>query len=159
MAPADPVNQLRVLNEVLTRAAGTSPENAAHARRALDFFSSEERAGNQPAVEVCLRRADTLARIHFGDSGADIGFAHWHVPALEDFSPLWIRQAIVAEMKKLAGRRAALLLVTGLRDAVCPPGRYWTKSRQAEYDRVRDWIDELACAWATRGSRLQVVVL
>jgi len=62
-------------------------------------------------------------------------------------------------MKKLAGRRQALLLVTGLRDAVCPDGNYWTKKRQAQYDRVRGWVDELACAWATRGSQLQVVVL
>jgi hypothetical protein len=62
-------------------------------------------------------------------------------------------------MKKLAGRRAALLLVTGLREAICPAGAYWTKSRQLQYDRVRDWIDALACAWATRGSQLQVVVL
>jgi len=42
---------------------------------------------------------------------------------------------------------------------VCPSGKYWTKQREAQYQRVRDWIDELVCAWATRGSRLQVVVL
>ena len=81
------------------------------------------------------------------------------MPTVENFSPLWIRQAIVVEMKKLAGRRAALLLVTGLREAVCPDGAYWTKKRQQQYDRVRGWIDELACAWATRGSQLQVLVL
>jgi hypothetical protein len=62
-------------------------------------------------------------------------------------------------MKKLAGRRAALLLVTGLREAICPEGRRWTTARETQYQRVRDWINELACAWASRESQLQVVIL
>ncbi len=158
MTKADPVEQLRTLNEVLARTSASDPERAEHARRALEFFSREA-AGRTP--EISLRDcADKLARLHFGeDEFSELAFAHWHVPELEDFSPLWIRQAIVCEMKKLAGRRQSLLLVTGLHDAVCPEGTYWTKKRQAQYDRVRGWVDDLACAWATRGAQLQVVVL
>jgi hypothetical protein len=70
-----------------------------------------------------------------------------------------MRQAVVTEMKKLAGRRAGLLLVTGLREALCPTGAYWTQARQARYQQICDWIDALACAWASRGSQLQVVVI
>jgi hypothetical protein len=158
MAKSDPVEQLRTLNELLARTGASAPERAEHARRALDFFSKEQDGGGQQvSLGDC---ADRLARLHFGADGESaLAFAHWHVPTVENFSPLWIRQAIVVEMKKLAGRRAALLLVTGLREAVCPDGSYWTQARQAQYDRVRSWIDQLACAWATRGSRLQVVVL
>ncbi|CAA6676757.1 MULTISPECIES: hypothetical protein [unclassified Lentimonas] len=158
MVKSDPVEQLRTLNELLARTGASAPDRAEHARRALDFFSQEQDRG---FMEVSLRDcADRLAHLHFGGEGeSELAFAHWHVPTVENFSPLWIRQAIVVEMKKLAGRRAALLLVTGLREAVCPKGAYWTKSRQAQYDRVRGWIDDLACAWATRGSQLQVVVL
>ena len=151
------VEQLRTLNELLGRVS--DPERAEHARRALEFAYLEhpEDLEHVPLGDY----VDKLATLHFGQSGsrADFAFAHWHVPRLEDFSPLWIRQAIVVEMKKLAGRREGLLLVTGLREAVCPVGKYWTKQRGHQYQRVRDWIDELACAWATRGSRLQVVVL
>ena len=158
MAKSDPVEQLRTLNELLARTGASAPERAEHARRALDFFSKEQDGGGQQvSLGDC---ADRLARLHFGADGESaLAFAHWHVPTVENFSPLWIRQAIVVEMKKLAGRRAALLLVTGLREAVCPDGSYWTQARQAQYDRVRSWIDQLACAWATRGSRLPVVVL
>ncbi|MFQ3224379.1 MAG: hypothetical protein ACI8Z5_000627 [Lentimonas sp.] len=158
MAKSDPVEQLRTLNELLARTGASAPGRAEHARRALDFFSKEQGSG---LMEVSLRDcADRLAQLHFGEDGeSELAFAHWHVPTVENFSPLWIRQAIVVEMKKLAGRRGALLLVTGLREAVCPDGAYWTKKRQAQYDRVRGWIDELACAWVTRGSQLQVVVL
>jgi hypothetical protein len=158
MAKADPVEQLRTLNELLVQTGAADPERAEHARRALDFFSMEQR---NSLSGVSLREcADKLAHLHLGEAGeSDLAFTHWHVPTLEDFSPLWIRQAIVTEMKKLAGRRAALLLVTGLRESICPEGCRWTKTREAQYQRVRGWIDALACAWATRGSQLQVVVL
>ena len=62
-------------------------------------------------------------------------------------------------MMKLAGRRSALLLVTGLREAICPEGKRWTTARESQFHRVRDWINELACAWASRESKLQVVIL
>ncbi|MEO0510605.1 MAG: hypothetical protein AAF065_12180 [Verrucomicrobiota bacterium] len=157
MPKPDPVEQLRVLNELLAR--NSDPERSEHARRALEFFYREN---PEEAAQVQLETyVEKLACLHFGKEGepGNLAFVHWHVPRLEDFSPLWIRQAIVGEMKKLAGRREALLLVTGLRESVCPPGKYWTKARQGQYERTRGWIDELVCAWATRGSKLQVVVL
>ena len=158
MAKVDPVEQLHTLNELLARTGASAPDRAEHARHALDFFERERAGGGVPiSLADCAGR---LAHLHFGAEGeSPLGFTHWHVPTLEDFSPLWIRQAIVVEMKKLAGRRAALLLVTGLRESVSPEGTYWTKSREAHYQQVRGWIDELACAWASRGSQLQVVVL
>ena len=158
MAKTDPLEQLRTLNELLAGSGVSTPERAEDARRALEFYSQQPAAARpQVALAAC---ADQLARLHLGAEGqSGLAFAHWHVPAVEHFSPLWIRQSIVVEMKKFAGRRAALLLVTGLREAVCPPGSYWTKARQAQYDRVRSWVDQLACAWATRGAKLQVVVL
>lgn len=157
MAKADAVEQLRTLNELLVQTGASDPEHAEHARRALDFFTLEQGRGAPIAFHAC---AEKLARLHLGEDGeSNLAYAHWHVPTLEDFSPLWIRQAIVTEMKKLAGRRAALLLVTGLRESVCPEGKRWTAAREAQYQRVRGWIDALACAWATRGSQLQVVVL
>lgn len=158
MVKSDPVDQLRTLNEVLARASASDPERAENARRALEFFSREEADRD---IKLCLRDcADKLAELHLGDeTTSELAFAHWHVPALEDFSPLWIRQAIVTEMKKLAGRRQSILLVTGLRETICPEGSYWTGKRQVQYDRVRTWVDDLACAWVTRGAQLQVVVL
>lgn len=154
---ANAFETLRTLNELL---GGLSDaEHADHARRALEFAQREH---PEDLAQVRLGDyVDKLARLHFGAAQGPpaVAFAHWHVPRLEDFSPLWIRQAIVSEMRKLAGSREALLLVTGLRQAVRAEGRYWTKQREADYQRVRGWIDELACAWVTRGSRLQVVVL
>jgi len=159
MADRDPVEQLRILNELLANSGASAPECATHARHALDFFSNEQASASiQISLCECI---DRLACLHLGVAAEtrELAFAHWHVPTIEHFSPLWIRQAIVLEMKKLAGCRAALLLVTGLREAVGAEGVYWTRKRQQHYDRIRTWIDALACAWATRSLQLQVVVL
>lgn len=151
------VNQLRTLNELL---GGVSdPERTEHARRALEFAFKEH---PEDLDNVLLGDyVDQLARLHFGDgtSPTESAFAHWHVPRLDDFSPLWIRQGIVTEMKKLAGCSRGLFLVTGLREAICPSGKYWTKEREDQYRRVRSWIDELACVWASRSSNLRVIVI
>lgn len=157
-AKLDTLEQLRTLNELLARTRGADPEGSEHARRILDFFAMEaEHEVDRLSLKAC---AEKLATMHLGDEALrEVAFAHWHVPSASHCSPLWIRQAIVAEMKKLAGRRQALLLVTGLRESICPSNGYWTKARETQYRRVRDWIDELACAWATRGSQLQVIVL
>lgn len=158
MAKVDVVEQLRTLNEVLARTNASDPERAEHARRALEFYSIEL-AGTASSLSIrdC---ADKLVRLHLGaDEHPDLAFAHWHVPTLEDFSPLWIRQAVVSEMKKLAGRHQSLLLVTGLRESVCPSGCYWTQKRQLQFDLVRSWVEDLACAWVTRGSQLQLLII
>lgn len=152
-----PVDQLRTLNELLGRVS--DPDRAEHARRALEFAFQEqpEELANVSLGEYAVK----LASLHFGEEyeSAELAFAHWHVPHLEDFSPLWIRQAIVTEMKKLSGRSEGILLVTGLREAICPEGKYWTKYCESQYQLVRKWTDELVCAWVTQGCNLQVVVL
>ena len=86
---AAPVDQLRILNELLGRVS--DPHKAEHARRALEFAYNEH---PEDLERVSLGDyVDKLAQLHFGESGksSDFAFAHWHVPRLEDFSPLWIR--------------------------------------------------------------------
>ena len=153
-----PIEQLRILSELLSRTHGADPEGAIHAQQILDYFSEEAPDEMQRlSIESC---ASKLAQMHLGPEDIrEVAFAHWHVPEMVGASPLWIRQAIVTEMKQLAGRRRGLLLVSGVRESICPEGGYWTKAREAQYRRVRDWIDELVCAWASRGSQLQVIVL
>lgn len=153
----DPQEQLRCLNALIARFSDL--ERGEEAFRALEFFYREH--PDEVARVDLGTYVERLRHVYFGEAGEPqhLAFAHWHVPQMEAFSPLWIRQAIVARMKRMAGHRQALLLVTGLREAICPEGKYWTTNRSAQFQRVREWIDALACAWASRGAKLQVVVL
>ena len=96
MPKSDPVEQLRTLNELLARTGASAPDRAEHARRALDFFSQEQGAKDTTvSLGDCAGR---LARLHFGAEGeSELAYTHWHVPTVENFSPLWIRQAIVVD--------------------------------------------------------------
>ena len=150
------INQLRTLNELFANTGASIPESAGHIRRVLDFFSEEPE--EKVAKLSFSEGADRLAQLHFGPrQKRELFFAHWDVPADEQFSPLWVRQSLIVRMKQLAGSRSAFLLITGLREAVCPKGNYWTKERQQYYERVCDYINELACSWLTASLKLQVV--
>lgn len=156
MAKETTVDQLCMLNELFAHTGASAPDRAEHIRCVLDFLR-EEQNGRTLGLSF-TECADRLARLHFGSEGErDLLFTHWTVPSDERFSPLWIRRALITQMKQLAGSRAAFLLITGLRQAVCPAGSYWTKKRQDYYDRVCNYINELVCAWAAPGSRLQMV--
>lgn len=155
---ACPVEQLRVLSGLLQGVAGADPEGREHARRVLDLVNEQpDSVRRQLSLQASAQK---LARLHFGeDSDCRVAFAHWHVGGAEDCAPLWFRRKIIGKMKTLSGRRRACLLVTGLREAVCPHGGYWTRRREARYRRMRDWINELAASWAPKGANLQVIVL
>ena len=157
MAKSSTVEQLRTLNELLCQTGVSSPECAENARRALDFYRQESPTHQ---AEISLQAAASqLVRLHFGDSDGAVAFAHWHVPAHGEFDPLWVREALIAEMKTLAGRQQALFLVTGLRESVCPPGKYWTASCQQTYTETLDWMQTLLCAWVSRCTQLQLVII
>ena len=151
------IDRLRTLNALFARTGESAPESAEHIRHVLDFFGKEqeENAAGLPFLES----ADRLAQLHFG-SGQErkLLFAHWNVPADEQFGPLWIRQSLIVRMKQITGCRSAFLLITGLREAVCPAGSYWTRKRQEYYISMCNYINELACSWATPGSRLQLAL-
>ena len=151
------LDQLRVLNELFANTGASNPECAEHVRHVLRFFSEEQES--DAAVLSLSQGADRLAQLHFGsDQERELVFAHWAVSAEEGFSPLWMRQALIAQMKQLSGSRAAFLLITGLRQAVCPAGSYWTRKRQEYYDCIREYISELACSWSTPRSNLQLAL-
>ena len=86
------------------------------------------------------------------------GFAHWNCSGMGGrFDPLWARQELIAVFKKLAPYPRATVLVTGLRAAVCPPGRRWTRALRRDYLEAVTLIQEIARTRSTR--RAEVTVL
>ena len=150
------IDQLRTLNALFADTGKSAPDNAEHIRRVLDFLS--EMHDNDDFTLSFSEGADRLAQLHFGPrQEQNLKFAHWDVSIDEPFGPLWIRQALITRMKYIVGSRAAFLLVTGLQEAICPEGNYWTRKRQEYYERVCNYINELVCSWLASGSSVQVV--
>ncbi len=158
MVTENTFDRLRTLNGLFAHTGASILDSAEHIRRVLDFIS-EEQHGETTELSFA-EGAYHLARWHFGpEDERNLLFAHWNVSNDEQFSPLWIRQSLIARMKQLAGYRTAFLLITGLREAVCPAGSYWTKKRQEHYDQVLNYISELVCSWSAPDSNLQLALL
>ena len=160
MASIDPIQQLRVCNALFAQTGISSPECAEHVCKAIDFFAKEQLEGKGNKPFSFGQSIGKLVRLYLGEQGLhELAFVHLHAPQLEDFSPLWVHRAVVQHMKKLVRRRAGLILITGLREAVCPPGRYWTEARKAEFNCLQAWVNALICAWADKNTRLQIIIL
>ena len=156
MTLRDTVDQLRTLNVLFASTGAATSEQVEHIRRVLDFLKEKQEGGD--AGLSFSDAADRLAQLYFGDeNGRNLLFSHWNVPNDEYFNPLWIRKALITRMKRLAGASAAFLLITGLREAICPAGSYWTKKRQESYDCVCDYVNDLVCTWVAPDLRLQMV--
>lgn len=159
MAKADTLSRLSTLNELLVSSGVSSSECAEHARQAINCIR-ETQAGSDVSPEIDLKdAAERLVQIHFGSSETDARYAHWHVPAQDQFDALWVQRDLIELMKQLSGRRLALFLVTGLSDSICPEGKYWTVKRRAQYAELVHWIEKMLCDWASSCTRLQVVIL
>jgi len=158
MRESSTVSQLRILNELFACTNASSCDSAEHVRRVLDFVSEEQ---SKHFLELSFAdSADRLAKLHFGhNSEGKLKFSHWSMRTDNYFEPLWLRQALISQMRQFAGSRIAFLLITGLHEAICPKGHYWTKKRQKHYDDICSYINELCCALSTPDLQLQVVFL
>ncbi len=88
------------------------------------------------------------------------GFSHWNCrTGRSGFEPLWARQEAISILKKLAPYPRATLLVTGLREAVRPPGRRWSRRLHREYTEAVEMIQDLARQWTTPSAEVTLLVL
>ena len=152
------IDHLQTLNAVFAQANPMHPERAEHAHKVLDFMLAEEPA--QADALSLINCAERLFLLHFeAEQNNHMAFAHLHVPAVEILSPLWLRSALLAELRKLSGRKRALLFVSGLRASIAAQGSYWTQQRQAQFERTRAWVEDEALARAAAGAELQLLII
>jgi hypothetical protein len=86
------------------------------------------------------------------------GFFHLDL-SRNTFEPLWIQEAVICALKQLVGYEKALLLISGLRPALCPSGKYWTQSIRKQYKDALSYIDQLAANRINSSTILNLVYL
>jgi len=109
-----------------------------------------------PHIDRSSAFVDAINRLRdvLGVPKAD-GF--FHLDASSAPGSLFARQQVVEGMKGLAPYQNATLLVTNLRDALCPSGRRWTKRRRGEYDETVGFISDLAASRKRASTNLTVL--
>ncbi len=112
------------------------PDMTRHLKSAIEFALTGDEHGLAP-VSVFTEAAMRLARDKMGERS--FGLEHWPV-VTSDLDPLWFHHRLVKILKKLSGLRESLLLITGLRQALCPDGHNWTQALQKRYQHLADHI-------------------
>ncbi|MDQ8202499.1 hypothetical protein [Pelagicoccus sp. SDUM812003] len=87
-------------------------------------------------------------------------FAIGLIPARdpEGFSILTLRAQLLEALKKTCRFRRPLLVLTGLKEAICPKGKRWTARRKQEYQDAIDFARAFCHSRARPSSHLNLVI-
>lgn len=151
-AANEPGVDLASLNHLLHWATGSDPALAAQLESAIAFSRQAGESRDLSELDEAARR---LVELHL-DGRRDVGFAHCDLRGADD-DPLFLRPSVMRALRQVGGCREAIVLVTGLRRSVCPPGRYFTSKRQQHYSHAQAFIEDLAAKYTARKTRLQLV--
>ena len=80
-----------------------------------------------------LRAQELVANIEAEDAKTGIEMVEAENP-LTPFSMLDLRANLLEALKRTCRFDTGLVVLTGLKDAICPKGKRWTNSRKQEYE-------------------------
>lgn len=128
-------------------------EMTRHLKSAIEFALTGDDQGFAP-VTLFTEAAIRVARERMGERS--FGLEHWPVQP-SDLDPLWFHHRLVKILKNLSGLRESLLLITGLRQALCPEGHYWTEALQKRYLHLADHVTFTARQYVHREGRFTLI--
>lgn len=147
--------QVRSLNCLMAAATGSERDKTLEVERAIEFGIRSPRTPVSTAPFAIV--AQRLFDIHNASREAS-DMQHFAVGSGEHH-PLWLRERVRGHLRRLRRHRDGLLLVTGLKQAICEPSGRFTSRRQREYERATALVyDEVARASAPK-QRIHVIVL
>ncbi|WP_309399029.1 hypothetical protein [Cerasicoccus maritimus] len=148
---SEPEINLQALNQLLHLATESDAELARQVQSAVDFAQRN----NDSDLTELNKVVEKLLSLHLAGS-RHTGVAHCDLKGCDN-DPIFLRPAIMQALRTVGGCREAIILITGLRRTVCPPGRYFTSKRQQTYNHSQDYIEQLAAQYTSRKTRLRLV--
>ena len=134
--------KLHTINRMFALITGSNRIIADHVSSAINFSMGDTSA--DIIDEFALDRfAQQLITFYKNAENKDINFAHCDY-RYEEYNPLWLREKLIAGIDELIGYPKGILLVTGVRQLVCPKGKRWTQKRQSQYEETIEYMEEIA---------------
>jgi len=154
MTDTDDLVKLHALRSLLSD--DCDPDLARETKQAIEFYLTGSVDTAAP-LESFMEIACILVKEVFSKTQS-CGCCHINLET-QTYNPLWLRSEIVTALKRLAGYKNSVLVISGLRAAICPRGKYWTSNLQQRYASAIHFADHLAAHWATPGSQLNLVYI
>ncbi len=73
------------------------------------------------------------------------------------FDPLFVREELIAGLKRVAGYSTALVLVSGLRETFAAPSGRLTQPRREAHAEAKSYLESLAAEWTTENTVLTIL--
>lgn len=154
MSNASELAKLRCLQTLFGCATGGDPYLTQQIKKAIDFSltgSVDQSAPLQHFTAAALRLGHEYRTLSPSCRICHLDFLE------KEYDPLWVHQELTRIFRDLAGYDAALLIVTGLRHAICPPGRYWTKKYRDQFRAAIEYIDTTAARRSARNTTANII--
>lgn len=142
-----------VLN-LFRQATGDDPYLAQNIKEAIDASLEED----QEAESSIDQFAEAAMRLLSQQPGIRSSYGLFHLDLSgRPFDLLFLREELLRGLRKVAGYRNALIVITGLRSAITHPTGYYTRERQERYQEAVYFIDELAAKWTTDSTEISIL--
>ena len=158
MVQFNTVYQLKTINEMLAQVGSADTEMVEHARKAMLFFENERNEKDSEAALVM--GVERLLKLYFGRAEERlIGIEHWHIPNEEVPEFLWFRQSINEKILRVSGFPYALLLITGLREAILGENAYWTERHNRRLKDTKEWVEGYVASRTPSKQMLNLLII
>ena len=141
MNKTDDFARLSYLNSLLSLLSGGPTFETEQIHAVLRFLRSERGSDFPPAdYDANVTR---IVELHDPSRRRFSAIVHWDVRD-DCIDPLWLRASLRAKLSLLEHQPSGLLVITGLRQRLCPAPKRWTRRRSAMYHDLVSFIEQTA---------------
>lgn len=154
MNKTDDFARLTSLNSLLCLLSGGSSLEAEQISAVLSFLRSE--TGSKLLPSDYDANVTRIVELHDPSKLCFSGISHWDVRN-NCIDPLWLRADLLSKLEKLENESSGLLVISGLRQGICPSPKRWTKRREALYQELVSFIEKTATEKAVQSKALTLL--
>lgn len=154
MNKTDDFARLTSLNSLLCLLSGGSSLEAEQISAVLSFLRSE--TGPQLLPSDYDANVTRIVELHDPSKHRFSGISHWDVRN-NCIDPLWLRADLLSKLERLEHESSGLLVISGLRQGICPSPKRWTKRREALYQELVSFIEKTAAEKAAHSKTLTLL--
>lgn len=149
--------ELSKLQIIATLFASTFGEDLYYAAQIKASIEAALPEGKHNDIATFIHYAEQLAtQVAQETKASPVGL----VPTQDDhgFSILNLRAQLLAAIKKTCHSNRPLVVLTGLKEAICPTGKRWTPRRKQEYQEAIAYARDFCHARSRPSSKLSLVI-
>ncbi len=154
MNKTDDFARLTSLNSLLCLISGGSSLEAEQISAVLNFLRSE--TGSKLLPSDYDENVTRIVELHDPSKLCFSGISHWDMRN-NCIDPLWLRADLLSKLEKLENESSGLLVISGLRQGICPSPKRWTKRREALYQELVSFIEKTAAEKAVQSKTLTLL--